>query len=174
MGNWLFECKSSMDRGTIRKSIFVLVAFAVIITITLLISSKSKDKISIFIALGLLALYLAALVYGILNTPYSYQLSNELLVINRRRTPLKIPLNEIQVVRDFNKDDRKGLVKTFGAEGIIGNIGRFTTDMHKKLHVLTSRDSNWTLVRMKSGKKYIISPDNIEFINEINAIIGRL
>jgi hypothetical protein len=174
MGNWLFECKSSMDRGTKRKSLFVLVGFAVIIAISLFISSKSKDKISIFIALGLLALYSAAIVYGFLNTPYSYQFSNELLMINRRRSPLKIPLKDIQVVRDFNKDDRKGLVKTFGAEGVIGNIGRFTTDMHKKLHVLTSRDSNWTLIRMKSGKKYIISPDNIEFINEVNAIIGRL
>ncbi len=99
-----------------------LVGFAVIIAIFLFISSKSKDKISIFIALGLLALYSAALVYGFLNTPYSYQFSNELLMINRRRSPLKIPLKDIQVVRDFNKDDRKGLVKTFGAEGVIGNI----------------------------------------------------
>ncbi len=174
MGNWLFECKSSMDRGTKRKSIFVLVAFAGIIAIFLFISRKSEDSISILVVLGLLALYFAALVYGILNTPYSYQLSKEQLVINRRRSPLKIPLEDIQVVRDFNKDDRKGLVKTFGAEGIIGNFGRFSTDMHKKLHVLTSRDSNWTLIRMKSGKKYIISPDNIELINEVNAIIGSV
>ena len=163
-----------MDRGTKRKSIFVLVGIAVIITITLLISRKSEENISVWVAFGLLALYFAALVYGILNTPYSYQLSDELLVINRRRSPLKIPLEDIQVVRDFNKDDRKGLVKTFGAEGVIGNIGRFSTDIHKKLHVLTSRDSNWTLIRMKSGEKYIISPDNFELINEVNASIGRL
>jgi hypothetical protein len=45
MGNWLFECKSSMDRGTKRKSLFVLVGFAVIIAIFPFISNKSKDKI---------------------------------------------------------------------------------------------------------------------------------
>ncbi len=174
MGNWLFECKSSMDRGTKGKSIFVLVGFAVIITMTLLISRKSEENISVLFALGLLALYLALLVYGILNTPYSYQLSDELLVINRRRSSFKIPLHEIKLAREFNMDDRKGIVMTFGVGGVGGNLGRFSTKMHKKLHVLTSRDSNWTLIRMKTGKKYVISPDNIELINEVNALIGRL
>jgi Bacterial PH domain len=168
MGNWLFECKSSMDKGTKRKSIFVFVGIALIIAILLFISRKSEENISILVALGLFALYFAALAYGILNTPYSYQLSKELLVINRRRSPLKIPLDDIQKARVFSNDDRKGLVKTFGAEGVIGNLGRFSTDMHEKLHVHTSRDTNWTLVRMKTGKKYIISPDDLELIQKIN------
>ena len=157
-----------MDKGTKRKSFFVLGGFIGIIIIMLLISRKANDHIALLVVIGLLVLYMSALAYGILNTPYSYQLSTELLVINRRRSPLKIPLDEIQKARVFSNDDRKGLVKTFGAEGVIGNLGRFSTNLHKKLHVLTSRDTNWTLILMKTGKKYIISPDNLELIQKIN------
>ena len=148
-----------MDKGTKRKTLFVLGGFIGITIIILILSGKADNIFIIRINIGLIALYLSILSYGILNTPYSYGLSDKFLIINRRRSPLRIPLSGIQKVRVFNEDDKKRLVKVFGAEGVIGNFGRYSTKMHKRLHVLTSRDTNWTLVRMKTGKKYIISPD---------------
>ncbi len=171
--NWIFESKSSMDKKTKRKTTFVFCSFIGIIAITLFIQSKTRDSISILIASALLAIYLAAIVYGFLNTPYSYKLSNEFLVIYRRRLPIKILLKDIRVIREFSIDDRKGLVKTFGAEGVIGNVGRWSSNLYKSLHVLTSRDTNWTLVRTKQGKNYIISPDNIELIQQVNELMRK-
>lgn len=172
MDDLIFECKSSMDKGTKRKTLFVIGVFIGITIFFLIISGKVDNDLLIRLNLGLIALYLSILSYGILNTPYSYRLSDKFLIINRRRSPLRIPLSDIQKVRVFTEDDRKGLVKVFAAEGVIGNFGRYSTKMHKKLHVLTSRDSNWTLLRMKTGKKYIISPDNLELIQKINERLG--
>lgn len=83
----------------------------------------------------------------------------------------KILLKDIRVIREFGLDDRKGLVKTFGVEGVIGNIGRWKSNLHKSLRVITSRDTNWVLIRMKEGKKYVISPDSMELIKKTNEII---
>ena len=95
-----------MDIGTKRKSLFVNVAFAVIILVILFSSRNASSDIPLWVGILLLMPYLPALTYGVLNTPYSNKLSDDFLIIGRRRSPLRIPLQEIKLVREFNTDDR--------------------------------------------------------------------
>lgn len=40
--------------------------------------------------------------------------------------------------------------------------------------ILTSRDTNWTLISTKENKKIVISPDDLDLINIVNELIDKM
>jgi hypothetical protein len=171
MDKLIFECKSSMDKMTRFKTIFVASIFIVTMILIYLSSKNSGNGSAIFVILFLLILYSIVMGYGIQNTPISYRLYNTHLVINKRYHPISILLRDIHMIREFDKADKKGLIRTGGAEGVIGNLGHYSSKLHKKLTVYTSRDTNWVLIQTKQGKKYVISPDDLAIVEKINELI---
>ncbi len=171
MNTLIFECKSSMDKMTRIKTIFVASIFIVAMIIIYFSSKRAGEGSAIFVILFLLIIYIVALGYGVQNTPISYQLFNTHLVINKRYHPINILLRDVLLIREFDKADKKGLIRTGGAEGIIGNLGLYSSNLHNKLIVFTSRDTNWVLIQTKQGKKYVISPDDLGLIEKINELL---
>jgi hypothetical protein len=171
MENGKFESKSSMDKGTRIKTGFVFLLFASIAGLFFLISIKQPQLI--VVAIILLLIYIVALIYGIYKTPILYKITNGDLLILSRFSKISIKIQDIRSARIFDSEDKKGLVRTFGAEGVLGNIGNYSTIRHKKINVLTSRDTNWILISTYDGKKTVISPDNLDLVNVVNDLINK-
>jgi len=169
LNNTSLEFSSSMDKGTKSKTGFVLLIFAIVFGV--LLFQSLDDNNFIIIPIFILLIYVAILCYGIYETPVLYSVSQDILSIVSRWNKIHIPLVEIQDVHAFAAEDKKGLKKNLGAEGVLGNIGSYSSTLHKNLTVYTSRDSNWVLISKKNGKKIVISPDDLGMIQILNSLI---
>ena len=171
MRNVNFECKSSMDIKTKMKTVFVFL-FMAFMTGFLYMKSDSQKGLLVF-AVSLWLIYVIALIFGIYKTPISYKVINNDLLIISRFSQITINIREIRNLRIFDAKDRKGLIRLFGAEGVLGNIGYYSSIRNDKMIILTSRDTNWTLIHKKDNKKIVISPDDLGLINIVNELIDK-
>ena len=119
------------------------------------------------------AIALGIFVWGVIITPYKYILTDAHLIIKRHFKDVVVPLQDIKLIRLMNSDDKKGLYRTFGAEGAFGSWGYFQTSEHKKLTVFARRYNNWTLV-VTDRKKYVIAPDDPQLIDAAIQQIGKV
>jgi hypothetical protein len=165
-----FKSTSSMDKRTRIKTLFVFLLFA--IAIGVLIFIPTNDKILIVVIIALLLIITSALMFGLYKTPTAYLLSDTALTIISRFSQTSINVKDIRTVRIIDSGDKKGLIRTFGAEGVIGNIGYYSSIKHKEMRVLTSRDTNWVMIEMKDKKKIVISPDNLDLVTMLNKLIN--
>lgn len=108
---------------------------------------------------------------GYYHTPFRYCLSDTKFYIKRPGRLIRIDIKTIKDIREFINDDKLELNRQFGSEGVLGNFGRYSSKKHKRLEFITSRDTNWVLIELYDGKKYVISPDNIEIIEKTKAIM---
>jgi hypothetical protein len=125
------------------------------------------NQSGIYVFSGTWVLYFLLLIMGFYQTPNKYILSDSKLYIKRPYGLIRINISDIKNIREFTPEDKKGWVRTFGAEGLFGNFGRYSSLKHRRLDVYTSRDTNWVLIETTIGKKYIISPDNLKLIDKI-------
>ena len=173
MENEIYRSNSSLDKGSKQKMLFV--GAIMIFTSLLLIGlGINKDKVLLSFAFGLIVLYFILLIIGFVNKPIAYILTNSELWIKRRSGLIKINLVDTKLIREFNQDDKKGLYRKFGAEGLFGNFGTYSSKLHKTFKVYTSRDSNWVLIVTNSGKKIVISPDDLILIDRTNELINKI
>ncbi|WP_319499530.1 PH domain-containing protein [uncultured Draconibacterium sp.] len=169
MENAIFECKSSMDKRTKIKTVFVFLVFALLTSFLFL---KSDNHIGLlFFAIFLSLTYIIACIFGIYKTPISYKILNGDLIIKSRFTRKAISIREIRNLRIFDSEDRKGLIRIFGVEGVLGNIGYYSSTRNNKMTILTSRDTNWILIDTKDNEKIVISPDDLALVNLVNKLI---
>jgi len=172
MENVKFECKSSMDKRTRIKTVFVFLIFALLIGFLFIKSTNHKGLL--FFAIFFSLTYLIAWIFGLYKTPISYKVLNGDLLIISRFSQVSINIREIRNLRIFDSEDRKGLIRTFGVEGVLGNIGYYSSTKNSKITILTSRDTNWTLIRTKDNKRIVISPDDLGLINIVNELIDKM
>jgi len=165
-----FKCRSSMDKKTRIKTLFVFFIIAVVIGVLFFVSTN--DKLFIVVTISLLTIYISALIFGLYKTPTAYMLSDTALTIISRFSQTSINIKDIRTVRIMDSDDKQGLVRIFGAEGVIGNIGYYSSTKNKKMFVLTSRDTNWIMIETKDNKKVVISPDNLDLVTMLNKMIN--
>jgi hypothetical protein len=165
-----FKCRSSMDKKTRIKTLFVFLLIAIVIGVLFFVSTN--DKLFIVVTISLLTIYISALIFGLYKTPAAYMLSDTALIIISRFSQTSINIEDIRNVKIMDSDDKQGLVRTFGAEGVIGNIGYYSSIKHKKMFVLTSRDTNWIMIETKDNKKVVISPDNLDLVTLLNKMIN--
>jgi hypothetical protein len=165
-----FKCTSSMDKRTRIKTLFVFLLFAIVIGVLIFI--PTNDKILLVVIIVLLLIYISALMVGLYKTPTAYLLTDTALTIISRFSQTSINVKDIRTVRIIDSGDKKGLIRTFGAEGVIGNIGYYSSIKHKEMHVLTSRDTNWVMIETKDKKKIVISPDNLDLVTMLNKLIA--
>ena len=161
-----------MDRRTRIKTVFVFLIFALLTGFLFLKSDNHKELLVFAIFFSLT--YLIAWIFGLYKTPISYKVLNSDLLIISRFSQVSINIRDIRNLRIFDSKDRKGLIRIFGAEGVIGNIGFYSSTRNSKMTILTSRDTNWTLISTKDNKKIVISPDDLGLINVVNDLIYKM
>jgi hypothetical protein len=188
--NIALTVKSMPDTGTWIKTVavvFMPVVFFIIMGVI-------HENIRFFMLIAI-ELCLIIIIAVISHNSYSYVLDETHLIIVRHYGNIEIPLDEIREIRLFTEEDRKGIIRKQGIEGIFGNFGLYRTKVHEKLHFYTGRDTNWTLVSVsqemsvdipKAGrfparqrsyilqKKYVIAPNDVSFIDAVQKQIMKI
>ena len=119
-------------------------------------------------------LYAAAvliLIFGLtfLFKPISYTMTADKILVNRFIGKVTILKEEIHTTEKIDKEDISWSLRTFGSGGFFGYFGKFT---NRKIGAMTwyvTRKDSLVLLKMKSGKKIVLSPDDRdEFLSAIN------
>jgi hypothetical protein len=168
---FLFISPSTLDRKSLILTSIVCVLPTLFLGWMFYRSFTTNHVLAVI--LGLTAIMFAGIfVLGMICTPYKYVLTNSHLIIKRHYKDIVIPVQSIKLIRLMTSDDKKGMLRTFGAEGAFGSWGYYSTSAHKKLVVFTRRYNNWTLV-ITDSKKYVIAPDDLKLINAIIQQTGQ-
>ena len=164
----LFISPSTLDKKSLISTIVVCVLPTLIFG-WLFATNNAPLKIIMGICF---AIFLCASVAGFICTPYKYILTNSELIIKRYFKDIVIPLRNIQLIRLMTPDDKKGMIRTFGADACFGSWGYYRTAKHKKLNIFTRRYNNWTLI-VTDQKKYVIAPNDPQLIDAVVQQIGK-
>lgn len=162
----LFEFETSMDKSNIQKTAVLLFLLGFI---DFIVFQQTNNYYMLAIIL-IIQLLLVGYIYG--SQPSKIVLTRDEIVFICVTRNIRIPLNEIQLVRCFTEDDRRGLIRTFGAGGLFGYYGLYSSLSVPKMLCFAKRDSNWVLIESVRGN-YIITPDNNSFVDQVNAMIDR-
>lgn len=172
MENIILESRSSFDRITKLNMLFVFTLVFLIALIFLYIFYRFGQNAVIGLY-STLILYGVLMMFGYFNTPVKYYLTNSKLYIKRPGGLIRINLRDIKEIRGFRSSDRQGLINIFGSVGLFGNFGIYSSKKHKRFNLYATRKSNWVLIEMNFGKKYVISPDDLRLVEKTNELLQR-
>jgi hypothetical protein len=155
---------ASLDKLALVITLVVTIIFASIIIVPLVLTTDSVQ--SIFSILILVIIYLIVFLYR----PLYYRTTDNLLVIHRPLSDIKINLIDIKSIELLDKESLKGTIRTFGVGGLFGYWGKFSNN---KIGVMTwyaTKRENAVLITTFSNKKVLLTPDNPElFVSVIRS-----
>jgi hypothetical protein len=118
-------------------------------------------------------LLIAAFLFTVLYKPKSFTINPSVLKITQVGFSKVIPMTDIEHIEVADRKELGLGLRTFGSGGFLGYLGKFWYSKigHITFYV-TDRDK-MLLVRLKTGKKIMISPDDqVGFLNAYRASKG--
>ena len=101
--------------------------------------------------------------------PLGYVLSDENLVIRRYFLPRFFAYSEIAEVRPIPREDLRWTMRTFGNGGVFGYYGKFYHTAFGAMTWFASRRDHYVLIILKDGRKIIVTPDDLNFVNDLSS-----
>jgi len=120
--------------------------------------------------IGLIVVFLilsAVFVFSYLWHPKSYTVTDYSVIIQRKLKPLELKINQINDLQEISKSDLSGTIRTFGVGGLFGYFGKFYNRKYGTMNWYVTQNKNRVLIELKNGKKYIISPDDQKFTENL-------
>ena len=166
--------KASLDKICI---IITIAVFLIMIVLTAIAISdlaqiplnSPQEKMA---AAGISLTWLA-LLGAFLFRPLSYTLQSGTLIINRPLRSAVFPLSEITAAEIIHDKMMWRMVRIFGVGGFFGYFGKFWDSKHKFLTAYGTRGDHKILIHLRSGKKILITPDDIQLFDELQKHITR-
>ena len=168
----LFISPSTLDRKSLILTLFVCVLPILFFGWMFYRTLATNCMVATVIMGCMIALFLGIFILFIICTPHKYILTNSHLIVKRHYKDIVIPLQNIKSIRLMTANDKKGMWRTFGAEGAFGSWGYYSTSAHKELAVFARRYDNRTLV-ITDRKKYVIAPNDLQLIDATAQQIGQ-
>lgn len=157
---------ASLDKLAKVLTFFITIIFALIIINQLMFIVDSVESISFFTILILVLIYLLVFLYR----PLYYRTTDELIIIHRPISDIKISLKDIQSVELLDKERLKGTIRTFGVGGLFGYWGKFTNDKIGSMTWYATRRDHAILITTTSNKKILLTPDDPDlFVSVIHS-----
>ena len=138
----------------------VTVAVCFILVIPFVKIGEDFVRTGDFLLLIAPVLIILALVWAALYRPTYYMVDGQELRIHRISGAKSIALSEIQEVKAFNKEEMGFGLRTFGSGGAFGYLGKFWYKNAGHLTMYVTDRSKMIVVRLKNGKKIVVSPDD--------------
>jgi hypothetical protein len=98
-----------------------------------------------------------------------YVLDSDRLIIKRPISDKVILFSEIAQVFLPDQDEFKRTIRIFGVGGIFGFYGKFYNTHFGSMTWYVTQNKNRILIELKSGKKMVISPDDVELCEAIKS-----
>ena len=168
------EYKASFDTLT---KVITLGAIALFIVIgqkivTALLASQGDTK-TILLQSGILLLFVIILVGSYLFSIQKYLIENNKLIIKRPIGERRISITNITEIRLVNEGDMAVTIKTFGNGGLFGYYGQFRNRTFGSITLYTTQRANRVFIKTKSGKKIIISPDDLSLVEKLKTDLSN-
>jgi len=162
------EFKASFDSLTKTLTIVVIILFAGIISLNVL-DYLSADSSSHRHVHGVLLLLFPLVLGGCYAFSIKgYMIEGAELIIVRPIGSKKISISDIAGVRAVRREEMRGAIRIFGVGGLFGYYGKFYSWTLGSLTLYTTQRKNRLLIIMKSGKKILISPDDMSLEEQLN------
>ena len=168
------EYKASLD--TLSK--VITIAFIIIFIVTELVSFKvlavvdSESKSNLF-QTGILLFFILVIGGCYLFRTKKYLLNERELIIVRPIKERIILLTDIEEIRLVAKGEMKWTIRTFGVGGLFGYYGKFYNRRFGSMTWYTTQLKNRIFIRIKSGEKIIITPDDISLADKLKTELQR-
>jgi hypothetical protein len=131
-----------------------------------ILATLLNDRAPLFIVMPLLA---GLLIVTWLFAPKKYEITPSELFVRRPGGDVRIPLRDIRGARLLQKDDLRGLLRTFGNGGLFGFYGRYWNRRLGTQRWYASRNSELVAIQT-STRLLVLSPEHpADFVNEINS-----
>ena len=96
-----------------------------------------------------------------------YMIEGAELIILRPAGSKKIPVSDIAEVRVVRREEMRGAIRIFGVGGFFGYYGKYYSWTLGSLTLYTTQRKNRVLIILKTGKKIMISPDDLSLAERV-------
>ena len=115
------------------------------------------------------------LIYIYFTHVIKYEIRDGNLVIVSPARKLKFKCEDIESAEMVPRGQLSGVTRTFGNGGFLGYTGKFTSDTLGSFTMYATQAQNCIIIRIKNGKKIMISPDDVGLLTHLNeSCAGRL
>jgi hypothetical protein len=159
------EFTAAVDKTSKGITIFVILVYLLLIVGTTVFSSQFKEEGAVFYLILLLSLLGFATAY--LLRPLRYRLGTDSLEIIKQGGKTKIPYSSIETVGVLDNNLLMGSIRTFASGGLFGYFGFFWRYKFGHFQLYGTQRKNFVLLRLKSGRKIVITPDDLNMVKEI-------
>lgn len=163
------EYKASLDNlaKLITIGTFVLLLFLGYKSVISLMHSQGERNIILFQS-GKLLLFVAIIIGSYIFAPQSYKVDSLELTIVRPIKNRIIQLTDISEILILEKGRFAGGIRTFGVGGLFGYFGKYYYPKIGHVSLYATQGKNKILIYTKDGKKFMITPDDLSIIDELN------
>ena len=156
--------KASLDNLAKIASISITLLFVFILYFQYPILQQESYWLTIFIS-GLLVLtYAISLGYS----PRSYQITEDMLVINRLFYDAKYERRKIEKVEMLSNEQMGFAIRTFGVGGLFGYFGYFSSKNQGSMLWYATQREKFVMIHLEGNKKIVLTPDDpIGFVSDL-------
>jgi len=115
---------------------------------------------------GVLIMLIGTVLFSYLYAPKKYSVYEHSLIIHRPIENKIISIDSITEVRQIDKSELKGTIRTFGVGGLFGNYGKFYTASLGNVTFYATQNKNFVLI-VTNQKKILITPGDLGIIQEL-------
>ncbi len=167
----MYRYNSSLDRLSIIITWCVFALSMVIFCTGYFAYLKSGKQISLLIGPGLAPVILIGLITAMYYLkPIAVTIGNNAITIDRKWYPVTIDFSDIKSIRIVEKEEMKGVIRTFGNGGLFGYTGSYYNKKMGSMRWYCTQRCNFIMIET-SGNKIIITPDSpMDFMNDIKSV----
>jgi hypothetical protein len=155
---------------TVKVKWSILVKIITVVALAILFIAEYSLMRSLFYSINWLLLIAAILVpgsvfYFILNAPRYLELTESHLILHKVMGKLSLTFDQISNIEGYKPDGSE--IRLFGSGGIFGFTGKFKNATIGSYQSYVGNYKQAFLIQTKSGKKYMFSCENKDFIIDI-------
>jgi cytochrome c biogenesis protein CcdA len=160
-----YKASKDMTIQAITIGIVLLFAFLSYRSAVALIHSNG-NLATILIHSSVLIFLLGTLLLCFLFAPQKYSIEENEIIIQRPISNIHISIDSIKEIRQVDKSETKGMIRTFGVGGLFGNFGKFYAPALGRITMYATQNKNYVLI-IANKRKIIITPDDLAIIEQI-------
>jgi hypothetical protein len=150
--------KTSLDNFAKIVTVVITILFAAIIIGQFSIINGNGKSLPIFTTVLLSLIYFGTFSFS----PISYKLTDNILIVHRPLSDIKIDRTEIKSIEQLDKEKLAWSVRIFGVAGLFGYWGKFSNTKIGSMTWYATRRDSAVLVTTIHNKKLILTPNEPE------------
>lgn len=117
---------------------------------------------------------LAFLVFTFLYSPKEYEVKDDKIIIGRPIGDFVIDISQISKVSIMDRGISSTFKRTFASGGLFGYFGEVKDGNDDLYQVFATRRDRYVLIETTEGQKFVLSPDDENFVKLLEPLIHKI